>query len=306
MWLIRNSPVFIFTFLSSLALADDVKIKTIELEWDPIPRASHYEIKLTPVEPGEELVFRAEEPRLVQEVPIGQYKLQVRSKARGIEYYSKWSRAIELDVQLKDVELLEPADKFTFDAKDRIHTVEFKWKRLSDAHYYTLSVWTVANPTDIKTFRTTGTSKKLSLKTGEIYQWKVEFHNPKVNYTQQPAIFTLTLLGKKLSTPQLTRTVLDGEPPQVKWKPTAKADNYLVRMEYRYLDEATFTKYKEFETPNTQFNVPEDMKRGVYRLSIIARAKYYGDSEPGQREIELKPPAEAVAKAIENLPFDNE
>ncbi len=293
MWILLSS---IFTLV-----AQAQQFKTIELDWDPIAKASHYEVRLSPVNGDSPLVFRSEEPRLVQEIPVGEYNLSVRAKAKGYEYYSPWSKAVKVAVELKDLALVAPEDKATIDSKDRVHTVTFKWTAVQDAKSYTLAIWTLSNPQDIKRFRTKGISKNLSLKTGEEYQWKVEFDSPTVSYEQHPPIFNLTVLGRKVTTPQITRMNIDGEAPQIKWKKIQGVSGYQVKVLHRYFDEDEFKTVIENSTEKSELSLPLPAPKGIYRVELVARAPLRAPSEPAAREETIKPSASDVANALDQL-----
>src|SRR4051812_7386901 len=79
---------------------------TLDIEWEKIEDATSYQVKLTPVKGSTPLKFESKDTKLTQKLPVGTYKLQIRSKERASGYYGPWSPETEVEVQTKIVKLI--------------------------------------------------------------------------------------------------------------------------------------------------------------------------------------------------------
>ncbi len=93
LWLLSS-----FLFISILGHTEEtiVERKVIELEWEAVPNVQSYEVRLTPKGSDTPLLFTVTEPKLSQEVPIGTYSLEVRSKGTDQDVFSPWSEAVQV------------------------------------------------------------------------------------------------------------------------------------------------------------------------------------------------------------------
>ena len=104
-------------------------LKTIEIEWEAIEKAGGYEVRLQPLPQGKPLKFFTTDSRLVQDVPVGEYRMQVRSRAKDEDYFSPWSDSVPIEVVAKEITPLKPADQEVIPAPNAMkYTVEFEWK----------------------------------------------------------------------------------------------------------------------------------------------------------------------------------
>src|SRR5947209_6706404 len=62
--------------LESVSQAPD-PWKTVEMEWEKVDKAVTYEVKLAPVEGGKERIFSVPTNHFVQDMPVGNYFLQI-------------------------------------------------------------------------------------------------------------------------------------------------------------------------------------------------------------------------------------
>src|ERR1044072_5955195 len=106
-------------FLSTFAFAQTAPVmKTIELEWDEVPNADSYIVRLTPMQPaGEPWYFTTKTAELSEKVPVGTYELRIRPKSKEADVFSKWSDPSLLEVAVKAAKPLHPEDKSTIEAK---------------------------------------------------------------------------------------------------------------------------------------------------------------------------------------------
>lgn len=284
------------------------ELKTIEIEWEEVPNAESYIVKLTPVPEKtappagtenatlkptvlpESLYFTTKEAKLNQQVPVGLYELRIRSRSHEADVFSKWSDPVALEVATKDVKPLSPTDKAVIEAKNKAtEAIEFKWTPVEKVKEYTITVWTSDAKDKPFEFKTKNTSKTLTVKTGRDYFWQVNFDSATdVSYAQMPPIFSFTLVGSKLIKPLDIKQARVGEEHQISWSASEDARTYQAKLSFHFLDENEFKPLKNAELKNGLWNVGK-LKAGAYRLEIIARAPQRVDSDVSALEFMVKP-----------------
>jgi hypothetical protein len=274
-------------------------LKTVEFEWEAVPRVSGYEVRLTPKEGGKPLKFITEEPKLVQDIPVGSYKMQIRSRARDVDYFSPWSEVIPLEVVTREITPLHPDDDATLSAIGmNKYTVEFEWEPVDQVKEYTLKVWNEHREDKPWIFVTRNTKKKLDVPPGDVYYWQVLFESANaVTYQQAPTTFTFTILGMKLTTPEVDPPASTPELKQLTWRASEGATNYHAKLYYRYLDKKKWKVVSEFETAGISWDV-KDLKRGAYRLDVRATAPRRTASDVAQLEFLVKPSDHELRQAM--------
>jgi hypothetical protein len=217
-------PLLLILFLAWPAFAqtaDPIKppLKTIEIEWEPIEKAGGYEVRLMPAAGGKPLKFFTAESHFIQDVPVGAYKMQVRSRARDEDYFSPWSDSFPIEVVAKEITPLKPVDKEIISAPSALKSsVEFEWKPVNGVKEYTLKVWNDARAEKPWVFVTRNTKKKLDVPPGEVYHWQVLFESDSaVSYAQAPTTFSFTLLGQKLIEPEIRPPEIQGLGRKLSW-----------------------------------------------------------------------------------------
>ena len=136
----------------------------MELEWEKVENASGYEVRLTPTDGSKARVFPTVENHFAQEVPVGNYHLQIRARSKETGDLSPWSAPIELEVAVKEIIPITPADQSTIDAAGNAkQPVEFKWSPVEKVKIYTLKVWSEDRKETPWIFTGKGTSKKLEV-----------------------------------------------------------------------------------------------------------------------------------------------
>ncbi len=281
------------------ALAQGQAFKTIEVEWEEVPKVGGYEVRLIPTGGGKTLKFLTVESRLIQEIPVGEYKMQIRSRARDEDYMSPWSEMIPLEVVAKEITPVKPEDKATINAVGiQKYTVEFEWEPVNKVKEYTLRVWSEKRADKPWVFVTRNTKKKLDVPPGEVYYWQVLFESASaVSYQQAPTTFTFTILGQKLTTPE----IIPPEPaPGLKkltWRESDGATTYIAKLFYRHLDEKEWRMTNQTQTSNNEWNFT-GFKPGAYRLDVIATAVRRTQSDLAQYEFFVKPSDVELKQAL--------
>ncbi|NJL24770.1 MAG: hypothetical protein HC902_06110 [Calothrix sp. SM1_5_4] len=229
--------------------ADEIATKTIELEWEDVPGASSYVVKLEPIsEKGRQpIYFTPNQARLVEAVPVGVYELRIRSRGKEDDALSPWSDPVTIEVLVKRLEPTSPPDQAVIEAKGKLaDVVEFAWTPVDKVKEYTITVWTSDAKDKPFTFKTKNKSKRLTVKTGREYYWQVRFESATdVMYAQEPRTFSFTLVGSKLITPTNLSVTRVNDEHHLAWSPTQDAKTYEAKLSFRFLDETQYRPLKE-------------------------------------------------------------
>lgn len=273
-------------------------LKTIELEWEAVEKASGYEVRLTPAAGGKPLKFLTEEAKIVQAVPVGNYKLQIRSRSEDADIFSPWSETLPIEVVAKEITPLKPEDNSIIAALDaNKFTVEFEWKPVDGVKEYTIKVWNEKRKENPWVFVTKYPRKKLDVPPGEIYFWQVLFESASgISYAQSPTTFKFTILGSKLTAPEIGPLTLSPEIQVLEWSKTLGANKYQAKLYYRHIDETEYKKVEETETSDRTWTFHK-LKRGSYKLEVSASAPRRTSSDTSTIEFMLKPTATEIQQA---------
>lgn len=274
-------------------------LKTIEIEWEPVEKTGGYEVRLAPVNGGRPLRFFTTESRMVQDVPVGAYRMQIRSRAKDVDYFSPWSESVPVEVVAKEITPLKPEDHATMSAVGlEKYVVEFEWLPVTGVKDYTLKVWNEHRKDKPWVFVTRATSKKLEVPPGDVYYWQVLFESANaVSYAQSPTTFTFTVLGMKLTTPE----ILPPDPrdtKQLAWRESDGATTYQAKLYYRHLDETKWRLIDQLQTGETEWNF-EKLKRGAYKIEVRATAARRASSDVAELEFVVKPSDEELTQAMQ-------
>jgi hypothetical protein len=282
---------------------------TLDLEWEAVEGASGYEVKLTPQiapqttdeenDKREILKFLTAENKLSERVPVGVYKMQIRSKDKISGYFGPWSKAAKIELAAKIVELLSPANNDIIkDVKSKRSAVLFQWSPVPQVLFYTLKVWS-DDPTKAQEFTVRAPSKRLNLISARVYHWEVTFKTKQaIGYLATPQRYSFTLLGPQLVQPVVDRDVGLPHVEKTAWSLSPGAQFYSGKIFRHALDETDWQDYREIkETPKTAWDF-DRLPPGVYRVEIVAHAKNRSDSEPGFYEFTVKPTEEELNKAL--------
>jgi len=274
-------------------------VKTIELEWEAVENAGSFEVKLIPEDGGADLLFQAPQNQLSQSVPIGNDKLQIRSKSKDGKDTSPWTAAIPLAVVARELTPLEPQDRSTVDGSSKKkQTVMFRWTPIENIKEYTLNIWSEDRKEKLFSFKTSSTSKKIDMPTAQIYHWQVVFVSADaVTYQQNPKTFSFTLLGDRLLKPEIAPFT----PPQIdefKWKGPPQTSSYEATLYFRHLDETEWKPVQKQTQDQTRMRIVPPLRTGAYKLEVIAKSARQLQSEPATREFTIKPPLSQVNELL--------
>lgn len=272
---------------------------TLDLEWEEVEDAVGYEVKLTPKEGGAPLSFSAIGHRISQKLPVGIYKVQIRSKDRSTGYFGPWSEATEVEVTTKIVELIQPSNGAELSApKDRYQVVQFKWSAAEGAKKYTIKIW--SNDIDKAVeFVTSSTTKDLKLPTGRTYFWQVTFESEnQVGYKAAPKVFTFNLLGPQLLQPIVNKKIGLPAVTKVSWSKSPHAVFYKTKILRHALDETEWQVMKEQDKASALTWGFDKLKPGAYRVEVSAHAPNRVSSEVGFYEFVVKPTEQELMAAL--------
>lgn len=277
------------------ASAEPTVWKTIELEWEAVDKAVGYEIKLTPLTGGKAHVFEAGESHLSQQVPVGNYKLQIRARDRDGEF-SPWSEPSDLEVAVKEIIPLSPTDKSQIEATGNgKQSVEFSWSPVDKIRIYTLKVWSEDKKDTPWVFTGRTTKKTLQVPPGRVYYWQVLFESANdVVYNQEPKTFSFTLQGTQLATPAVAPFQAGKD---LNWKGSDETKLYKTKLYYRHLDETEWTPIKDAQSADNRLST-KGLKPGNYKFEVIAMAPRRLNSVPASVEFYIKPSLAELNKTM--------
>lgn len=292
--------VSFFLLLALSAGAQELPLKTIELEWDAVENAFGYEIRLTPKGGGSPLTYKVLENKFTQDVPVGIYILRIRSRHKEVEdHWSAWSDPLTLEVLVKELLMLEPAHEAVLTSKSEAREeVTFTWTKIDKARDYVLKIWTEETKEKPLTFVTRKNSQRLKLIPGRVYYWQVVFESAtQVTYAQETRTYMFMLQGQKLIQPSIHPLPPATEIKEFTWVKTPKAKSYQAKLSYHFLDEDKFEKMKEADLTEARW-ATERLKPGVYRLEVIAKAPRHASSDAGFLEFTVKPTEAEINQAL--------
>lgn len=278
-------------FSCTLAFAQEAPWKTIELEWEEVPNAHSYEVRLTPKAGGVPVTFQVSENKLTQDVPTGIYLLRVRSRHKeSDEVWSAWSDPIELEVLTKELIPESPKNGEVLTAQgDAREEVTFTWNKIEKARDYVLQIWTSETRDKPLTFVTRKNSQRLKLLPGRVYYWNVTFGAAGgVNYSQSVHTSTFLLQGQKLAMPSISRLPASTNVKELSWIGSPKAKSYKAKLHFKFLDHKDWKAVKEIEGASLKWSL-DALKPGNYKLEVTALAPRYSASEKAVYEFTVKP-----------------
>jgi len=303
-----------------------VQEAVLDLEWEVVEDAISYELKLIPVAAGdsgggesdrnggggsggsghshsgaggEPIVMNVSEPKISRRVPVGVYKVQIRSKDKATGYFGPWSAPIDVEVSTKVVELLEPANGSEIPAPNEKHlVVPFRWRPTPGARRYALRIWS-DDIEKAKEFQTSEASFELKLATGRLYYWQVTFENERgTGYRAMPGTYSFMLLGPQLVQPVVNRKLPFPLVNKIAWSKIPRAEFYRAKLFHRHLDESEWREFllnEKLESP--VWNL-DRLKPGAYRIEVSAHARNRVSSEVGSYEFIVKPPEKELSADV--------
>ena len=278
------------------AVVDLTPKATLDLEWEPVKEADGYEVELTPKGGGDPLRFTSKDSSFSQALPLGTYKLRIRSKESSSGVYGEWSDATEVDVESKQIGLIAPESEAEFEVENGSElSVDFKWSPGTGAKTYTLRVWPDEEPDQVQEFKTQDTAVRVKLTSMKIYHWNVTFETDRASYAVNPDARWFIIKGPKLSMPTLDDVELPSV-TEISWSDALGAEDYEAILYRRALDE---TEWKPFmaepETKETVWHF-DKLTPGAYRIEVTAHSSLRTSSDTDFIEFVVKPTkAELIA-----------
>lgn len=278
----------------------EAPMSTLDLEWESVDEADGYQLKLTPKQGGEALIFPTEESKISQKIPSGTYMMQIRSKEKATGYFGAWSESTEIDVAPKVVTLLEPKDLEVIpEPKEKRRDVTLVWQAIPGVRHYHLRIWEEGREEKGQDFVTTNATKTLKLSTGHAFFWSVTIEDEKsVRYDTKPTPFKFTLLGKQLLTPVIDTKISRSDVTGLQWQLSPDAKTYRVRLETKFLDETEWRIHREIKDAKDLKLAFEKLVAGNYRFEVIAEAPQRVSSDPAKFEFTIKPSESELAEKL--------
>jgi hypothetical protein len=287
-----------------MAHADsETPVKTVELEWDAVETAGGYEVKLSPENGSTPLLFEVPENHFSKAVPIGNYVLQMRTKSKDGRDTSEWSPPVPLAVVARELTPIKPTDNSELDGSTKPKvSVDFEWSAVENAREYKISVWSDEKKDQPYVFTTKATQKRLDVPTAQIYHWKVEFESKdSVAYQQEPKVFTFTLLGNRLTRPEINEASLNCK-DLLSWTESDGAETYSAELHFKFVDKDGDQK-ENWQSVKKQskadaFMACPKLKPGAYKLEVVAKGRRRSPSEPAVREFLIKPTLSDIKRSL--------
>ncbi len=268
--------LFIFNFFASAQMTSK-----IEMEWDAVPMSSGYEVELKD-ESGKILNFKKTEPYLSEDVPIGMYKVRIRS-IRKDQKVGKWSAPMALEAMPMDLVIEEPANEARLiAATERGRIVKFRWKARAGLKKFYFRLWTADG--EVKTALLDKKEIDIELKSGITYYWIVTARSDSgVVYDNSDQAFSFMIIGDRLPPP----FEIELQDSNFSWTAVEKAGSYKIQIDYRYLDESDWTIFYQGRQKATK--IPFDfLPTREYRIRVISESPTRLPSLPADRQFFVK------------------
>lgn len=255
--------------------ADTNHRRQVEVEFEEIPDATRYEIKVTRVKDGgrngKPIVFKTRKPVWNAEIAPGLYLLQLRSfDDRDVP--GDWSDPFEYWVKLPAPKPVSPVAGILVKSKDEKEAdVQFRWESVPGAEKYRVEIMSEDEGVRRELF-SDGPSVTAELPVAQMYRWRVFARlKEEVDGETPESTSEFTLLGAPLDKPDiedpLTKVV-----QELKWKPVDYAEKYI----YTYSVEIPGGKWQPVGKPveTNQPNAPFDISQptGRYRIAVQAQS----------------------------------
>ncbi len=254
----------------------------IEMEWDAVPMSAGYDVELKD-ESGKILNFKKTEPSLTEEVPIGLYKVRIRS-IRKDQKVGKWSAPMAVEALPLDLVIEEPGNEAQLIAgTERGRIVKFRWKARAGLKKFYFRLWTSEG--EVKTALLDKKEIDLELKPGITYYWIVTARSESgVVYDNSDQAFSFMIIGDRLPPP----FEIDLQDSIFSWTLVEKAASYKIQIDYRYLDEVEWTTFYQGKQKATE--IPFDfLPTREYRIRVISESPTRLPSLPADRQFFVKP-----------------
>lgn len=244
--------------------------RVINLEFEPVPNATLYEIELTAKHNREVKSYKLQTPKWSAELPPGEYTLRLRAYDQR-KVPGEWSDPSPIVVKILAPEIFSPKSGSEIKTGEaRSYETPFVWQKMEGAEKYRVDVISSDGKVLSRKFRTN--NGKIRLPVARRYRWKVTPIGPQSleGETQnEPTPFILW--GGPLPSPQI-------EKPEDPWVEKLEWDNpshtesisYILQRKEGPRRWRTITKAKDFRGEKIPFY--EKYPGGRYRFGTKAHA----------------------------------
>jgi hypothetical protein len=258
--------------------------RKVDMSWPAVQGADAYEFKLIKVIDGDDKtvsVDKLDSPKWAKEVSPGVYKFQIRS----LDYRSVpgvWSASQSFVVSLPTVKQISPILNQSFHLKkDQETSVSFIWEEITDAQRYHFILKSDSGEM-IQNDTIEENSVSYELETANKYWWKVTALTAKdkipkkIKYKRY-----FKLLSPPLEAPQAHFKVTKSH-VLIKWEEDEKAVKDKVQIYRRVKEKWKKIMQKTLVDSNTIGFKKDTIKKGKYKLRLVA---YTEDNQPSEPAI---------------------
>lgn len=281
----------IYLILGSFwALAEDAQ-RSVNLDWEPIPGALKYEIrlqeKLKYSKKKKPEIYTVKKASWSAVVNFGKYNLQLRTfDDRGAP--GSWSPPMEILVKPFTPQIIAPKNRARFKSQnDDQEEVSFEWKDTAGADRYILRIQSNGSP-DPKEIKVTQTHHKLKLDVAQNYSWSVQaIMTDGTPGDLAEKMNQFKIYGKQLAPPRV-------DPPLSKFvkELTWSAPEFASSYSYALYHKTKSDKWKRIESkkriPQNQVGFNLANPTGEYKISVRANGKNRRSSEVSHHIFKVK------------------
>lgn len=292
----EDLPVDTDATMSNSVGAAEASLRTVYIEWEPIPSAAGYdiEIKTLQMEKPWSRILSSKEAKLRAPLPTGQFQFRVRAKdRRGVT--GPWSGFENLTVKMGTVRLLIPSENWekVADGKES-EMVHFAWTKSTAAAGYRVEIQSedrqfvfakVTKQTDIDVAIPPGGRFRWSVQTLTASQMNSQMTSRETSDAEIVAS-SFSLLSQRKTRPAFA-PVKNAFVREIQWKIGSYADGVMLNFHRWNSAKDTWEIFHQIETSESFFEVPADWPGGKYRVSAWAKKNGKTISERSELEFEL-------------------
>lgn len=244
----------------------------VEFGWDHVPNAKYYEIEFIDSF-GKIKKIQSRENFTNVKFRCGKYKFRARTvNNRNVK--GTWGEHKILDVPFQKPKKLSPEKDEVVGVDDRQNEpVLFKWEDLGPGVQYSLRIEREGGSRPYY-YKTTKNEAEVNLKVGESYFWNVNSLKegcPLDSLNSRGIKFTLR---RRLDQPVISRKEF-----KLRWSKPENAESFDYLIERKDKDEWKYMISSE-DVKEQSFTLSRNIPVGNYRITVIAKAKDFGNSLP--------------------------
>lgn len=268
---------------SGTAFAQERVRRNVEIEWEPVPDATRYEIQI--VRKGdsirEPLSFVTKKSIWQATVKPGTYSMQIRSYDNR-DVPGSWTPATELIVKLPAIIPIEPAANAKLQAPQELYPMNFRWEPIPGAVKYRLDL--TSNTTNwTKTIDVAEPSASVEVPAGENYQWNVRAIDSSSELGESnsdPYLFSIQ--GAPLSQPDIEKPITKFV-RELSWSRPKFSQTFSYELShYQRKTKKWIIVDRQTDFAKTTLSVDISRPSGIYRLTVSAHATRHLPSAPSQ------------------------